>query len=230
MIAIIPARGGSKRIPRKNIREFNGIPIIGHTIQRTINSQMFSRIFVSTEDSEIAKIAVSYGAQVISRSEPLANDYSTTSDVMKEIAITLENEPNECELLCCIYPVNPFLKVEHISRAFSLIQDEELDFVFTVKPFESSIQRALIRNSDGFSQLINPEFQNSRTQDLPLAYHDAAMFYLGRVESWVRGDSPLTGKSKFIVLDKYESIDIDNEEDWIFAQELVKLRESQPSN
>lgn len=226
MIAIIPARGGSKRIPRKNIKKFNGTPILGMTINTLINSQVFDEIFVSTDDAEIAQIAIEYGAKVIQRSKKLADDFTTTSEVMRQIATVLKENSIDQELICCIYPINPFLNVSHILQAKMMLQRDNLDFVFTAKLYESPIQRALIRNDEGYSTFMFSDFMSSRSQDLQDSFRDCAMFYLGRIESWVKCDSPLSGNSKFIPLGKYETIDIDDEEDWIFAEEIFKIRNS----
>jgi N-acylneuraminate cytidylyltransferase len=226
MIAIIPARGGSKRIPRKNIKKFNGVPILGMTIETLVNSQVFDEIVVSTEDSEIAQIAIEYGAKVFNRPKSLADDFTTTSDVMQDIAKNIRENSSDEELLCCIYPINPFLNISYISEAEVMLRRENLDFVFSAKPFDSPIQRALIRNQEGYSSFLFNEYMNSRSQDLQESFHDGAMFYLGRLKSWVNCNSPLFGNSKFIPLGKYETVDIDDEKDWIFAEEIFKIRNS----
>ena len=224
MIAIIPARGGSKRIPRKNIKEFNGVPILGMTIRTLINSQIFDEILVSTDDSEIAQIAIEYGAKVLNRPKSLADDFTTTSDVMQDVAKNISERAIAEELLCCIYPINPFLNISYISEAEVMLRREKLDFVFSAKFYESPIQRALIRNKNGYTKFMFNEYMNSRSQDLQESFHDGAMFYLGRLKSWVNCQSPLSGNSKFILLGKYETVDIDDEEDWIFAEEIFKIR------
>jgi pseudaminic acid cytidylyltransferase len=224
MIAIIPARGGSKRIPRKNIKKFNGVPILGMTIETLVNSKAFDEIVVSTEDSEIAQIAIEYGAKVLHRPKSLADDFTTTSEVMQDIAMNIKENPIAEELLCCIYPINPFLNISYISEAEAMLRRENLDFVFSAKQYEAPIQRALIRNQEGYSSFMFNESMNSRSQDLQESFHDGAMFYLGRLRSWVDCQSPLSGNSKFIALGKYETVDIDDEEDWIFAEEIFKIR------
>jgi N-acylneuraminate cytidylyltransferase len=224
MIAIIPARGGSKRIPRKNIKKFNGLPILGITIETLNSSKVFDEVVVSTDDSEIARIAIDYGAKVVDRPKMLADDFTTTTDVMRDMARNIkENRMNE-ELLCCIYPINPFLNISHITQAEIMLRRENLDFVFSAKLFDSPIQRALIRNDEGYSNFMFQEFKSSRSQDLQESFRDGAMFYLGRIESWIKCDSPLSGNSKFIQLKKYETVDIDDEEDWSFAEEIYKIR------
>ncbi len=214
MIAIIPARGGSKRIPRKNVKVFFGVPILAHTISEIKKTELFSRIIVSTDDEEISQIAMDTGAQVLIRKPELADDYATTVDVIAAAILELQ----ECSILqeevCCVYPVTPRLKKEHIIKAVFMMSHEKLDFVFTAKRFESPPLRALKINEEGKSEMYFPENLNTRTQDLPELYHDAALFYLGTAQAWTQRKPILSGNSKFIEVGKYETLDVDDEEDW----------------
>lgn len=220
-VAIIPARGGSKRIPRKNIRNFHGKPIIEHTILRAIETGIFQSVFVSTEDLEIAKIASKSGAEVLHRNASLANDFATTAEVMANAVAELESlNTNNIESVCCIYPVNPNLNGERIFQAQNLLDEYKLDYVFTAKRFESSPARSLRIGPSGLSEMYNPAYLNSRSQDLPEFFHDAAMFYLGTSHAWRERKPILSGNSKFIVLGKYETMDIDDEEDWVMMERL----------
>ncbi len=220
-IAIIPARGGSKRIPRKNIRNFHGKPIIEHTILRTIETGIFQSVFVSTDDLEIAKIASRTGAEILHRNADLANDFATTVEVMANAVAELESvNTDKIESVCCIYPVNPNLNGERILQAQNLLAENELDYVFTAKRYESSPARALRIGQSGLSEMYFPAFSNSRSQDLPEYFHDAAMFYLGNLVAWREKKPILNGNSKFIILGKYETLDIDDEEDWAMMERL----------
>lgn len=214
MIALIPARGGSKRIPRKNIKLFLGVPILAHTINEIKNTELFSRIIVSTDDQEISEIAKSAGAEVMIRKPELADDFATTVDVVAASILELQENGIFEDEVCCIYPVTPRLNKEYLKKAYLMLHKEKLDYVFTAKRFESSPWRALKINEEGKSEMHYPENLNTRTQDLPELYHDAALFYLGTADAWSRRNSILNGNSKFIEIGKYESLDVDNEEDW----------------
>lgn len=225
MIAIIPARGGSKRIPRKNVKNYLGRPIISHTISIARDSGLFKNIYVSTEDLEIARVASDSGAEVLHRKQSLADDHTTTVEVISN-AIS-ELDPlilRGTELVCCIYPVNPNLSGARILEGKDLLQSQDLDYVFTAKKFESSPARSLRLGEDGRSEMHFPNFLNTRSQDLPEYFHDAAMFYLGKTLAWMEKKPVLFGNSKFIVLDKYETLDVDDDEDWIMMEELHSVR------
>ncbi len=226
-VAIIPARGGSKRIPRKNIRNFYGKPIIEHTILRAIETGIFQSVFVSTEDLEIAKIASKSGAEVLHRNADLSNDFATTVEVMANAVTELDSvSANDIESACCIYPVNPNLNGERIFQAQKLLNENDLDYVFTAKRFQSTPARSLKMGPSGLSEMYYPEFLNSRSQDVPEYFHDAAMFYLGTSRAWRRKKPILNGNSKFIILDKYETMDIDDEEDWEMMEKLYLAQNS----
>lgn len=234
MIAIIPARGGSKRIHRKNIKSFLGTPIILRTIKKLEESSLFSRLIVSTDDDEIANIAERAGAEVLVRNSILANDHATTQEVITNSLLQIREEINfENDLICCVYPVTPFLDTHYVENARKILIKDDLDYVFTAKLFEASPSRALKLSIENMSEMVFPENLSTRTQDLPAQYHDAAMFYLGRAKAWLKGTPVLHGKSKFIVIGKYESVDVDDEDDWNYAEELFRIRNkigSKPSH
>jgi pseudaminic acid cytidylyltransferase len=225
VIAIIPARGGSKRIPRKNIKPFLGVPIICHTINEIRSTELFSRIVVSTEDSEIAQVAQSAGAEVIVRSKSLADDFTTTIDVIADAILQLKNSVDlDNDIVGCIYPVTPMIKAEYFAVAYQLLAEGNLDYVFTAKEFESSPARSLRIGANGKTEMYSPENLNVRTQDLPKYYHDAALFYIGRAKAWAAKNPILTGDSKFITVGKYESVDVDDIEDWEYLELLYSIK------
>ncbi len=227
MIVIIPARGGSKRIPRKNIRDFNGQPILAQTIFQIQETELFERIFVSTEDNEIASVAKSAGAEVVMRHPELADDFTTTVDVIAATILQLESTLGvESEIYCCVYPITPRLPRHYLVQGLNLLKSENLDYVFSAKQYASSPGRSLVVGADGKSEMQYPEFLNTRTQDLPKSFHDAALFYLGRRESWLEKKPVLFGNTKFIEVGKYDSVDVDDEIDWQFMIDLHRLRNS----
>ena len=225
MIAIIPARGGSKRIPRKNIKLFLGTPMISHTISVIRSTELFSRVVVSTEDSEIAQIALSAGAEVLFRDVKLSDDHTTTLEVIGSCVLQLRDSIDvESEIINCIYPITPMINESYILNACELLKNENLDYVFTAKKFESSPARSFKLGLNGKVEMYFPENQTVRTQDLPIYYHDAALFYLGRAQAWIERKPILLGNSKFIEVGKYESLDVDDIDDWEFLETLCKMR------
>jgi pseudaminic acid cytidylyltransferase len=225
MIAIIPARGGSKRIPRKNIKPFLGSPMITHTINAIRSTGLFSRIIVSTEDLEIAQVAQTAGAEILMRDLSLADDYTPTLDVIASCVVQLGDTINVAsELIICIYPITPLVNGKHISSACELLKRENLDYVFTAKKYESSPARSLKVGVSGKVEMHFPEHESVRTQDLPTYYHDAALFYLGRARTWVEKKPILSGNSKFIEIGKFETLDVDETDDWAFLEALYKIR------
>lgn len=184
-IAIIPARGGSKRIPRKNIRDFHGQPIIAYAIQCAQNSNLFDRIIVSTEDSEIAEVATSFGAEVpFYRSQQNADDYSTTSAVLVEVLEALKASNELPHLACCLYPTTPLLLPTDLIAGFELFQTLEADVVMSATAFDFPIQRAFELKDDGQVQLREPQYISARSQDLTKTYHDAGAFYFFKALSF----------------------------------------------
>lgn len=231
MIAIIPARGGSKRIPRKNIRPFFGIPILAHTIEQINKTEMFSQVIVSTEDIEISRVAQDSGATVLLRDPKLADDFTTTVDVIAASVSQLSNIDPKEEEVCCVYPTTPQFVKKYLEKALRMLREEKLDYVFTAKRFHTSPARALKIGDDGKSQMYFPEYLNTRTQDLPSLFHDAALFYLGTSKAWLSKAPILDGNSKFIEIEKYDAHDVDIEEDWeIMVSNYSRWLKSQESN
>lgn len=222
-LAIIPARGGSKRIPRKNIKDFLGKPIIAYSIETAIQSGLFEEVMVSTDDHEIAEIAIRYGAKIpFFRSSETSDDYATTMDVIKEVVAEYRNKlSKEFDFICCIYPTSPLIKVEYLSRGLNLLMEKGFDSVFPVVAFGYPIWRSVEINKEGRTELIWPEFQNSRSQDLKRVYHDAGQWYwmkIHQVETTI-----FTGNSGSIVLSEGEVQDIDNHADWKLAELKYKI-------
>lgn len=223
-ITIIPARGGSKRIPRKNIKDFLGKPIIAYSIEAALQSKLFEEVMVSTDDEEIAEVSKKYGAKIpFMRSKKNADDFATTADVLIEVLTEYKKRNREFENMCCIYPTAPFVTAKKLIDSFKLMIEKGADSVIPVVKFSYPIQRAFRINDQNLLEYIWPENINKRSQDLEPAYHDAGQFY------WYRVDSFLSKKSlkelvkiPFILKEK-EVQDIDNEEDWKLAEMKFKL-------
>ena len=224
-IAVIPARGGSKRIPRKNIRLLEGKPVICHTINLLKKSLEIDCIYVSTDDAEIESISSQMGVEIVKRPPELSNDVATTLEVMSHAvnSITARRSANFGNVFC-VYPINPFLKHEYLNRALELIKTSQVEYIFTAKAFPSPIQRALVLDKLGFAEMVSDENAKSRTQDLEPTYHDAGMFYLAEPATWAKKKPIFNGNSTFIEIGKYESIDVDDEQDWAMMEQLVTLR------
>jgi pseudaminic acid cytidylyltransferase len=222
-VAIIPARGGSKRIPRKNVRMLAGKPAIAHTIELALNSGIFERVVVTTEDQEVAAIAVEYGAEVpFTRSAELSNDFATTIEVIADAVQRLELE--SIDLYCCIYPVTPLLTIKRLLEARQLLEKGEWDYVFPASEYTTPIERAFRKDSEGKVNFLLPEFVSIRTQDIKKTYYDAGQFYFGTTQAWLNKSPILSGNSTFIELHKNEVIDIDELADWELVEVLFKER------
>lgn len=223
-LAIIPARGGSKRIPRKNIRDFLGKPIIAYSIEIALESDLFDEVMVSTDDPEIADVAKKYGAKVpFMRSKENADDYATTVDVLVEVLQAYQKQGKYFENGCCIYPTAPLIKASFIESGYKKLTDSNFSTVFPVVEFSYPIQRSLKLNEKGKAEMNWSEYLETRSQDLPKAYHDAGQFYLFKVEELLK-EKKLFGKnSGAIVLPSTSVQDIDTEEDWKLAEMKARL-------
>ena len=221
-LAIIPARGGSKRIPRKNIRDFFGKPIIAYSIEVALQSGLFDEVMVSTDDPEIAAIAKKYGAIVpFMRSSNNANDMAATFDVLKEVEANYQQLYGlTFETICCIYPTAPLIKGQKLVEGLDLLIKNNLDTVFPVVAFSYPVMRGL-EIIDGKAKMIWPEYQNSRSQDLKEVYHDAGQWYWYRPENIEK--TLFTENSSCIILDPMEVQDIDQPADWLLAEMKFKL-------
>jgi pseudaminic acid cytidylyltransferase len=221
-VAIIPARGGSKRIPRKNVGIIGDKPAIAYPIALALNSGLFERVIVSTEDHEIASIAVKYGAEVpFIRSAVLSDDNSTTIDVISDAVQRLRLA--EADQVCSIYPVTPLLRIERLLEAYELLKDSSWDYVFPACEYTTPIERAFRKDNVGQVHSLTPKFINTRTQDLEKSFFDAGQFYFGKAKSWEKKLSILDGNSTFIQLARHEVFDVDELADWDYLKKIVEL-------
>lgn len=219
-ICIIPARGGSKRIPKKNIKDFLGKPIIAYSIEAAIKSGLFEEVMVSTDDDEIAAIAKKCGAKVpFMRSAVNSNDFATTFEVLKEVLDTYKtNFDKQFSFACCIYPTAPFVNDINLTNAYDLLRRQRFDTVFPVMRFSFPIQRALKLAASNKIKFFYDEFQNSRSQDLEPAFHDAGQFYWFNIERCLKENTLITANCGSIEIKETEGQDIDNELDWKLAE------------
>ena len=222
-IAIIPARGGSKRIPQKNIRDFLGQPAISYPISAALNSGIFSDVIVSTDSAEIAAVSRESGATgVIDRPNDLADDITPTVPVIAHAVEYLELEPET--VVCCIYPVNPFVIIEDLRAGLALLlQNPSISYVNSICTFPYPIQRALRMDPKGIIEMANPSLAVTRSQDLEEMFHDAGQWYFGKAETWKRRDHILFNSIGFRI-PRWRSQDIDTLEDWELAEKLFKIR------
>ncbi|TDG37697.1 pseudaminic acid cytidylyltransferase [Pedobacter changchengzhani] len=216
-LAIIPARGGSKRIPRKNLKIFLGKPIIAYSIEVAVKSGLFDEVMVSTDDEEIAKIAIQYGAKVpFMRSSERSNDFATTYEVIEEVLLNYNKLGQTFNQACCIYPCAPFISVQSLKEASQKLTS--FDTVFPVVKFGFPIQRALKKEESNKIAFLQPGFELYRSQDLDERYHDAGQFYWFNVDKALQNKSLLSANTGCVVLSEIEVQDIDNEIDWKLAE------------
>ncbi len=222
-LAVITARGGSKRIPRKNIKEFCGKPIIAYSIQAALESGVFDEVMVSTDDEEIAQIAKEWGAKVpFLRSEETSGDMVMTHKVILEVLSRYRQVGREFETVCCIYPTAPFLTPERLREGMEKLETSQADGVVPVVRFSFPPQRCFVIEN-GQVQYKWPENRLKRSQDLEPFYHDCGQFYLLRVEPFCKEQSMVLGRTAPIVMDEMEVQDIDNIEDWEMAEVKYRL-------
>ena len=226
-VAIIPARGGSKRIPRKNIKEFCGKPMIAWSIEAALKSGCFDRVIVSTDDQEIADVAQQYGAQVpFMRPAELSDDYAGTIPVIKQAIEWLTKNEQAPSLVCCLYATAPFVSAEDIQQGLKQLEQTQASYAFTVTSYAFPIQRAIkITANDGI-EMFAPEHCNTRSQDLEEAYHDAGQFYWGTTEAWVTEKMIFGAESTPVILPRHRVQDIDTPEDWDRAEWLFKAMQA----
>lgn len=224
-IAIITARGGSKRIPRKNIKEFMGKPMLAYAIEAALKSEIFDEVMVSTDDLEIAEIAQKYGANVpFMRSEATANDFATTNDVLKEVIKEYNKLGKIFESFCCIYPCVPFLNSEILKQANEKFINSKADSLMPVVKYSFPIQRAVKINTEGFLEYREPQFALSRSQDLEPMYHDVGMFYFAKTKAFLEQNKLVTTKTVLFEMDESVIQDIDTLEDWKMAELKYKVK------
>lgn len=217
-VAIITARGGSKRIPRKNIKLFNGKPIIAYSIEAALHSGLFNEVMVSTDDNEIVQLAKEYGASVpFLRSAQTSDDYATTADVLKEVLQNFQQQGKKFEYACCIYPTAPFVTSQKLIEAFKKLEGINADCVLPVTRFSFPIWRSF-KMENGKVSYNWPEFAPKRSQDLPPSFHDCGQFYFFKTSIFLETGKLITENTIGIEMPESEVQDIDNEEDWKIAE------------
>ena len=223
MLAVITARGGSKRIPRKNVKEFCGKPILAYSIEAAIGAGIFDTVMVSTEDEKIAEIAKQYGAEVpFYRSEQTAGDYATTNDVLLEVLEEYEKRGMHFDIGCCIYPTAPFVTAEKLKKALEKLTNSDADTLIPVVSFSYPPQRAMVQE-DGKLVFRYPQYLDSRSQDLIPQYHDVGQFYLFKTEAFRKSRKLMVGNIIPMEISEMEVQDIDNQVDWELAELKYRL-------
>jgi N-acylneuraminate cytidylyltransferase len=225
-VCVIPARGGSKRIPRKNIRDFGGKPMIAWSIAAARESGVFDDIIVSTDDAEVAEIARSHGARApFVRPAALSNDDAGLMPVLRHALEWCKSENGALPaFFACVYATAPFLTADDLRGAASaLVGRADADFTLAMTKFEAPVQRAIVRDEHGFARFLHPEFAATRSQDLPECFHDAGLFFMGRSESFFKFPNTLAGMTLPWIVPTSRSQDIDTPEDWDRAQVLFEV-------
>lgn len=221
-LAVIPARGGSKRIPRKNIKPFGGKPMIAWSIEAAYESGCFDRIIVSTDDEEIATVSHELGADVpFIRPSDLSDDYTPTRPVVNHAITEVSALWGKIELVCCIYATAPFLRAKDIRRGLEQLQVSDAKFAFTVTTYNYPIQRALRVTPEGRIGMLFPENRECRSQDLEVAYHDAGQYYWGRSEAFLSNSDMFSSDAVPVLMSRARVQDIDTEEDWLRAELML---------
>ena len=223
-IAIIPARGGSKRLPRKNIKMFHGLPVIAYAIKTARESGIFDEVFVSTDDGEIADIARSFGATVPwVRTRELSDDFATTVNVMQDAVRKLDSSLSNLENVCCIYPVTPLLKKEFLLEGLRVLKGGNWDYVITAMVAKTPPERFLSLGKNSEITMRFPEYEAVRTQDIASAYHDAGQFYWGKKTAWESALPIFSSRSTLLELPREMAVDVDTLEDWQHAEVLFSI-------
>jgi len=223
-LCVIPARGGSKRIPRKNIKSFCGQAMIGYSIKAAIDSQCFDQVIVSTDDAEIAEVAKSFGASVpFMRPDELANDYANTIPVVKHAIEWFDDQVQAPSEVCCLYATVPFVRASTIRKAYEQMQSTQADYCFTATSFAFPIQRAIKVTAENRVEMFYPEYLETRSQDLEESYHDAGQFYWGKAEAFKQQRSIFSKSATPYILPRYLVQDIDTLEDWEKAELMYKI-------
>lgn len=222
--AIIPARGGSKRIPKKNIKSFCGKPMIAWSIEAAIRSQCFDQIIVSTDDPDIAEVAVQYGASVpFMRPADLANDQADIMLVLSHAVEWMQGQDLIVDYVCCLNATAPFVRTEDIQKGLDVISETDSDYAVSVTSFPFPIQRAVRVVSSGHVEMFQPEHFHSHSQDLEEAFHDAGQFYWGKADSWLATKPLYSSKTLPVYLPRYRVQDIDTMEDWKSAELMFQF-------
>ncbi|GGK09176.1 pseudaminic acid cytidylyltransferase [Pseudomonas matsuisoli] len=220
---MIPARGGSKRIPRKNIKPFCGRPMIAWSIEAALASGCFDVVVVSTDDPEIAKVAKAHGATVpFMRPPQLSDDYTGTIPVVAHATQWMVDCGRRPDYVCCVYATAPFVSADTIQKGLKVLEEEGVDYAFSVTSYAFPIQRAIRLSQQGRVEMFQPEHFNTRSQDLEEAYHDAGQFYWGRASAWLASAALFGANSAPVVLPRHLVQDIDTAEDWLRAEWMFK--------
>ena len=218
-VAVIPARGGSKRIPRKNIKQFCGKPMLAWSIEAAKKSGLFERIICSTDDEEIAIVAREYGAETpFLRPAELSDDHTGTIPVVAHAINKLQNSENKIDIVCCIYATAPFIQEVDLKNSLEQLEKEDANYCFAVTNYPFPIQRAIRITIENRCEMLQPEMFNMRSQDLDEAYHDAGQLYWGKTTAWLETEQMFSLKSTPYILPRYLVQDIDTEEDWLQAE------------
>lgn len=226
-IAIITARGGSKRIPRKNIKDFLGKPIIAYSIEAALKSGIFDEVMVSTDDEEIAEIARKYGASVpFLRSEKTSNDFATTADVLSEVIEKYREMGKTFDSFTCIYPTAPFVTAEKLNNAKETFDKEDADSLVPVVRFSFPPQRGFVCR-DSFIKFQYPEYALKRSQDLEPIYHDCGQFYILKTSAFLEKKTMVMDRTVPFIVPETEVQDIDTESDWIIAEQKYRMLHSE---
>ncbi|SDX53755.1 pseudaminic acid cytidylyltransferase [Roseicitreum antarcticum] len=229
-VAVIPARGGSKRIPRKNIRPFAGRPMISHSIEAARDSGLFDRIIVSTDDAAIADVARECGAEVpFVRPADLSDDHATSIAVIAHAVGWLRDAGAAPHDVCCLYATAPFVRPADLRAALAMLHDSGAPFCFPVTTFAFPIQRALARDAAGAVHMLHPEYEITRSQDLAEHVHDAGQFYWGRAQAWVDGLPIYAPHSRTILMPRHRVQDIDTPDDWQRAELMHRALSQMPT-
>lgn len=223
-VAVIPARGGSKRIPRKNVRQFSGMPMIAHSIECAKASRLFDRIIVSTDDDEIALVSGKYGAEVPFRRSPeLSDDNTGIIDVIADATRRVAAEGATMSAVCCILATAPFLSAADLREGWRTMEDGDWSYVFAATTFAYPIFRSFESMPAGGVKMFFPEHFTTRSQDLPEALHDAGQFYWGRPDAWLAKERIFSERSATVVIPRWRVQDIDSEEDWTRAELMGRV-------
>jgi N-acylneuraminate cytidylyltransferase len=229
-LAVIPARGGSKRIPRKNVKLFGGKPMIAWSIAAAIESGCFERVVVSTDDAEIADIARTAGAEIpFMRPAKLADDFTGTIPVIQHAIESVAHQGATPDQVCCIYATAPFIAADDLRRGLVVLEESGSDFAFSVTSFAFPPQRAIRITSHNRVEMFDPTKFSVRSQDLEEAWHDAGQFYWGKRDAWLAGTPIFSGVSSPVILPRHRVQDIDTPEDWLLAELMLQAQRSQPA-
>lgn len=229
-LAVIPARGGSKRIPRKNIKVFCGKPMIAWSIEAALQSGCFDQVIVSTDDQEIAEVARQYGASVpFMRPAELSDDYTGTIPVIQQAIDWCRADGFEARQVCCLYATAPFVSPEDLRRGLDILEQTGSQYAFSVTSYAFPIQRAIRLTEAGRVEMFSPEHFNTRSQDLEESYHDAGQFYWGQASAWLEGKVIFSPESSAVLLPRHRVQDIDTPEDWVRAEWLYKAFQAESS-